>query len=139
MITDPSRLYRSSHHAVLGGVCGGLAQKLRWPISLVRVAALVLISASGVGLVLYLLGWMILPVIEPSAEPEPMPEPITRNTRTAMVAGVCGGLADKLGADVSVVRIAFALMTLFAGTGLVAYLVAWVLLPADDGLGAWVG
>ena len=49
-----------------------------------------------------------------------------------MIAGVCGGLALQLGVPTAVVRLAFALMTLFAGgIGLVIYAVLWVVMPLD--------
>ena len=132
-------LFRSSRHALLGGVCAGLALRQGWSIALTRAAALLILSATGVGLVLYALAWIIVPKIEPSREPEPRAEPILRDARRGWFGGVCAGLARAVGADVSVVRIAFCVLVLFGGTGFAAYLVAWLLLPADDGLGAWVG
>ncbi len=49
-----------------------------------------------------------------------------------IVAGVCGGLADYLGMDVNLVRILVVLLTLFtAGTGILAYLVAWAVIPEE--------
>jgi len=48
-----------------------------------------------------------------------------------VVAGVCGGLARSLGVDPVVVRVAVVVLTLAGGTGAVAYLAAWALLPRD--------
>ncbi len=48
-----------------------------------------------------------------------------------MVAGVCAGLARSLGVDPIVVRVAFVVLTLAGGTGAVAYVAAWLLLPCD--------
>ena len=45
------------------------------------------------------------------------------------IAGVCGGLADYLGIDPTVVRIIFALLFLFAGGGLLIYLILWLIMP----------
>lgn len=46
-----------------------------------------------------------------------------------MVAGVCAGLAMHYGWDVSLLRILFLLSVLFAGVPLIAYLVAWIVIP----------
>jgi phage shock protein C len=47
-----------------------------------------------------------------------------------MVAGVCGGLAEEFGLPPTVVRVGFVLLTLFSfGTGLLLYLVLWVVMP----------
>ncbi len=48
-----------------------------------------------------------------------------------MIAGVAAGVAEYLGIDVTVVRIIWALLILCAGTGLIAYLVVWLVLAAQ--------
>ncbi|MDQ6798954.1 MAG: PspC domain-containing protein [Actinomycetota bacterium] len=48
-----------------------------------------------------------------------------------MIAGVCGGLARSLGVDPLVVRVAIVVLTIAGGTGAVAYMAAWLLLPRD--------
>lgn len=45
------------------------------------------------------------------------------------IAGVCSGLALHFGWDVTLVRLLWVLCVLFAGTGVIAYLVAWVVIP----------
>lgn len=55
------RLYRSRDDAILGGVCGGIGQYLGVDPTLVRVVFAVLALASGVGVLLYLLLWFIVP------------------------------------------------------------------------------
>jgi phage shock protein PspC (stress-responsive transcriptional regulator) len=55
-----------------------------------------------------------------------------RTASDRMIAGVCGGLALQFGVPTAVVRLAFVLMTLFAGgIGLVIYAVLWVVMPLD--------
>jgi len=49
------------------------------------------------------------------------------------IAGVCQSLAENLEVSVSAVRIAFVLLALFRGLGLVLYLVLWALLPPRPG------
>ena len=47
----------------------------------------------------------------------------------AMLAGVCGGIAEYFGLDPSIVRLLWAALTLFWGVGLLLYIVAAVILP----------
>lgn len=49
------------------------------------------------------------------------------------VGGVCSGLANKWGIDPVIVRGLAVVLTLFFGIGLLAYGVAWALLPEPDG------
>jgi len=52
-----------------------------------------------------------------------------------VVAGVCAGLATYFGVDVTLVRLAFALVTVFGGFGVLLYLVAWIVIPEEGGDG----
>ena len=48
------------------------------------------------------------------------------------LAGVCAGLAAYLGLDVTVVRLAWVILTIFPGAligGIIAYVVAWLIMP----------
>jgi phage shock protein PspC (stress-responsive transcriptional regulator) len=49
-----------------------------------------------------------------------------------MLTGVCGGIADYTGIDPTIVRVAFALVALFGGGGVAAYLLAWLIIPSAD-------
>jgi len=56
---------------------------------------------------------------------------VRRRTDDKWVAGVCSGLADRLGVDPVIVRAAMVLLILLGGIGVTVYLVAWALLPND--------
>ncbi|MPZ69628.1 MAG: PspC domain-containing protein [Actinobacteria bacterium] len=56
-----------------------------------------------------------------------------RSGHHRLIAGVAGGLGMRLGIDASLVRIAFVLLSLCGGVGLLAYFVLWAVLPEDDG------
>jgi phage shock protein C len=57
---------------------------------------------------------------------------LVRKRDNRIVAGVCAGLADYLGLDVNVVRLLVAVVTLItAGTAILAYLVAWAVVPEE--------
>lgn len=55
--------------------------------------------------------------------------PWYRSDRQKMIAGVCAGLAEEFGISVTILRLAFVLGTLISGTGLIIYVVLWVVMP----------
>jgi phage shock protein C len=49
-----------------------------------------------------------------------------------MLAGVCAGVADYFGLDVTLVRVIWAVLAVITGgAGILAYLVAWILIPNE--------
>lgn len=54
-----------------------------------------------------------------------------RSRKGQMIAGVCAGLAEHFGVDVNLVRLGFAVFTIFFGVGVLIYLAAWVILPEE--------
>lgn len=55
-----------------------------------------------------------------------------RSRDNKVVAGVCAGVADYFGVDVTLVRLVTVLGAVFGvGTFVVAYVVAWLLLPEE--------
>ena len=61
-------------------------------------------------------------------------KPLHRSRSDAMIAGVCGGLAEWLGWDPTVVRVAYVLLSLLlvAFPGLLVYLILWFVMPEDE-------
>ncbi|HEY3294215.1 MAG TPA: PspC domain-containing protein [bacterium] len=59
---------------------------------------------------------------------------LTRSRRNRVFAGVCGGLAEYLGWDTVLVRIAYVALTLisFGAAGILLYLLAWMMIPLED-------
>ena len=52
-----------------------------------------------------------------------------------MIAGVCGGIAEYLGVDATVVRLLWVFFCLMGGSGVLAYLIAAILIPSrPDGM-----
>lgn len=60
--------------------------------------------------------------------------PLHRSRRNCMIAGVCGGLADWLGWDPTVVRILYVLVSCLsvAFPGILVYIILWVLMPKES-------
>jgi len=54
-----------------------------------------------------------------------------RSATDRVVAGVCGGIAEYVSIDPSLVRIAFVIGTLWGGVGLLIYIVLAVILPVE--------
>jgi phage shock protein PspC (stress-responsive transcriptional regulator) len=68
-----------------------------------------------------------------SVPPPPPPAPPTRVIRRSasdrVAAGVCGGLGEYFGLDPVLFRVLFAVSAFFGGAGIVAYLLAWAVIP----------
>jgi signal transduction histidine kinase len=54
-----------------------------------------------------------------------MPQLFHRSARQRVVAGVCGGVAERLAVDPTLVRLVFAILALAGGTGVCLYLALW--------------
>lgn len=68
-----NRLTRSTTDVILGGVCAGLGKYLRIDTTLVRLFFIVFTLAGGIGVLLYLILWVVVPPeghVEPNAQPE---------------------------------------------------------------------
>jgi phage shock protein C len=52
-----------------------------------------------------------------------------RSRTDRMLGGVCGGLAEYFGVDVTLVRIAFIILSVIGGTGVPIYLAMWLIVP----------
>ena len=52
-----------------------------------------------------------------------------KSNHQKMVAGVCGGIAEYFNVDVSLVRLGCIVLSLAAGGGLLAYLLAAIIIP----------
>src|SRR3954452_7105062 len=66
---------------------------------------------------------------------DPGPRRLLPSRRNKVVGGVSGGLGDYFNVDPVVFRILFAVTTLIGGAGLLAYVIAWIVGPQDDGSG----
>lgn len=61
------------------------------------------------------------------------PKRLTRSRKDKIVAGVCGGIANYLIVDPTIVRLVFALATFFTVVfpGILIYLIMWIVVPKD--------
>jgi len=61
MTEQVKKLYRSRKYKVLGGVCGGLGEYLNVDPVLLRVVWAIFFFAGGMGLLAYIIAWIIMP------------------------------------------------------------------------------
>ncbi|MHB8653146.1 MAG: PspC domain-containing protein [Terriglobia bacterium] len=54
---------------------------------------------------------------------------LSRSRTDKKIAGVCGGIAEYLDMDPTLVRLVWVMMALFVGWGVLGYLIAWIVLP----------
>ena len=57
--------------------------------------------------------------------------PLERAREGRKIAGICMGLARHLDVDVTLIRLLTIVGALFTGVGLIAYLIAWIVIPEE--------
>ena len=63
-----------------------------------------------------------------------MGKKLYRSNTNKKLCGVCGGLAEFFNIDPTIVRLIWALITLFAGAGLLAYIVCALIIPEKSNI-----
>lgn len=56
---------------------------------------------------------------------------LTRSTTDTMIGGVCGGIAETYDLDPTLVRVLFVVATLLGFSGVVLYLILWIVIPVQ--------
>lgn len=133
--TSNRRLYRDGKHKIIGGVAAGIAHYFRidplW-IRLLFVAILfdffISFSFSSALLIGYIILWIVVPERYDLREDKKIKK-MFRNPDDKVIGGVAGGLAAYFGIDPSLIRILFVITTFIGGSGLIAYVVLWVIMP----------
>ncbi len=133
--TKTRRLERSGSDRQIAGVCGGLGVYLGLDSTLVRILWIVLSIVPGAiffGLIAYLAAWLIIPEAAIDGTVSATRRTLARSRTDTKLAGVCGGLAEHFEVDSTLVRLAWAVLTIFPGAiicGVIAYVVAWLIMP----------
>lgn len=55
-----------------------------------------------------------------------------RSKSNRMISGVCGGLGEYIGVDPTLIRLAYVLLSIAYGTGLLLYILFSVIIPEED-------
>jgi phage shock protein PspC (stress-responsive transcriptional regulator) len=136
------RLYRLRNDRVVAGVASGLAAHLELDPVWVRLAFVVLAFIGGLGFLLYLVAWVVMPAADGlpiGVMAGPSARRLYRLRNDRWVAGVASGLGAYLEVDANLVRLAFFILAICGGLGVVLYIAAWVLMPAIDGVPPYGG
>jgi len=137
-MSTPKRLFRNSSSGRIAGVCAGIADYFEADVTLIRLAWIVLSIVPGGlfgGVVAYLVAWMIMPDTN-VATPRTDARRLMRSISDRKIGGVCGGLAEYFGVDPTAVRVLWAVLSIVPGgivLGIVAYVVAWFIMPLNYG------
>lgn len=86
-VGETRRLYRDTARRMLGGVAAGIAVHLRVPVSAVRAVFVALLALNGLGALLYVAFWAVLPP-DPSSGPRQRPGALNLLGLLALSAGV---------------------------------------------------
>lgn len=123
------KLYRFVEDRKIAGVCAGLGDYFDLDPVFFRLFFLVSLLFGGLGAIVYLLLWIMVPE-GPAGQGEPRPPTRLHLSRSdRKIAGVCGGLGEWLEIDPVFFRVAFVLLALVCGLGILVYLVLWLVLP----------
>ena len=59
--------------------------------------------------------------------------PLRRSRSHSIIAGVCGGLAEWLGWDVTLVRVLYVVVSIVSAgfPGILAYIILWIVMPKE--------
>jgi len=57
---------------------------------------------------------------------------LQRPRKGKMIGGVCAAIGNSLNIDPTILRIVWLLTILLAGTGLLAYIICWLLIPLES-------
>lgn len=124
----PKRLYRDQKRKILGGVCAGLASYFNIDAVWARLIFALLIFAYGAAFLLYIIMWIAVPESYELDEPTDAKK-MYRDPETKVLGGVAAGIAAYFGTDVVLVRVLLLISIFFFGTGILLYIVLWIVLP----------
>lgn len=128
------RLFRSRENRVIAGVCGGVGEYFNIDPTSCKINLLAFSILGGLSAWIYLLALIIMPNEPNIQEGGVTLKKLYRSRKDAMVAGVCGGLAEYIGVDSAIVRLVFAVAVVMGGIGVLAYF-AWIIIPEGSNSG----
>ncbi|MCE6988516.1 PspC domain-containing protein [Dyadobacter sp. CY323] len=148
----PRKLYRDLRRKLLGGVAAGLAHYFTVDPIWVRLAFLFAVVGlpagsgmmglnmedefgplSGFMVLVYIAMWVAFPG-STVLEEDTKIKKFYRNPDRKVVGGVAAGVSSYFGVDLGVVRFLWVLSILLFGTGILIYIVLWVIAPSANTL-----
>jgi len=162
-VTPPSsaaggykKLMRLESKKILGGVCAGIAHYFAIDALWIRLIAILLLFSgniniarlfdfnlfgrmdinfgfTGLAVVAYIVLWVILPVSYTQEEDKEIKK-LFRNPDDKVLGGVASGLSAYFGVKELYVRLAFVFLTFAGGSGIVIYLILWIITPVASSI-----
>lgn len=151
------KLMRMEHKKILGGVCAGIAHYFSIDAIWIRLIAILLLFTGNVNLrpsffdfnpfnlfdvnisfgifslVAYVVLWAILPVSKEVIEDKNIKK-LYRNPEDMVLGGIASGLSAYFGVEALYIRLGFILLTLLGGSGIVVYLILWIITPVANSI-----
>jgi phage shock protein PspC (stress-responsive transcriptional regulator) len=151
------KLKRLENKKILGGVCAGIASYFSVDPLWTRLIAILLLFSGNLNLkfgfldilpfdnfrfnlsfgffaiVAYIVLWVILPVSYELMEDSKIKK-LFRNPDDKVLGGVSSGLAAYFGVEVLYVRLAFVLLAFAGGSGILIYLILWIITPVASSI-----
>ncbi len=59
------------------------------------------------------------------------PKRLYRSGKERILGGVCGGIAEYFNVDPAIIRLLWVLFIFGFGTGILAYIIAWIIIPRN--------
>jgi len=123
------KLYRFVEDRKIAGVCGGLGDYFDLDPVFFRLFFLASLLFGGLGALAYLILWIMVPE-KTGAQGEPRPlKRLHLSNSDRKIGGVCGGLGERFEIDPVLFRVAFILLALACGLGILLYIALWLLVP----------
>ncbi|HEY6863082.1 MAG TPA: PspC domain-containing protein [Burkholderiales bacterium] len=123
------KLHRIADSKKIAGVCTGLGQYFDLDPVLFRLAFVVSVFFGGVGILAYLVMWILVPEAPGQVSAPTSTKRLHLSSADRKIAGVCGGLGEWLDIDPVFARVAFVLLALAGGFGVLLYVLLWLLAP----------
>ncbi len=105
--SQPKRLLRNQNDQLIGGVCSGIANYFNIDPAIVRIITFLLIWAYGIGLLAYVILWIVIP--GSNKVPTTLRRRLYRDPDHKVLGGVASGLAAYFKIDPIIPRIIFVL------------------------------
>lgn len=133
------KLYRDVNRKLLGGVAAGIANYFAMDPLWIRLIFVVLAFSSfifwfdfgtfsGATFIVYIVLWIVLPASAVLEESKKIKK-LYRNPDDRIIGGVSSGIAAYFGTDVTWIRLLFVITIFLGGSGLVVYIVLWIITP----------
>jgi phage shock protein PspC (stress-responsive transcriptional regulator) len=128
------RLLRDEKKRILGGVASGMAYYFGIDPLWVRLIMVLMFLnvffglVSGAVFIAYIVLWIVIPGSYELGEDKGVKK-MYRDPDTRVLGGVASGIAAYFGVDKTVIRLVFVLSIFLGGSGLILYLVLWIITP----------